>query len=107
MSPRGEILEAGHLDDVEVYVAHELGGGGVRGLEAVEEHVVAGAVRFAVDGVVGEVVSVREGAHLAGAEVVRAAAAVQRAVGAQVVVVRRDVARSAPLRTCKFTKIYI
>lgn len=87
------------MDDVEVDVPHEVRGGGVGGLEAVEQHVVARAVRLAVERVVGEVVPLREGAHLAGAQVVRAAAAVQRPVGAQVVVVGRYVAGAAPFCT--------
>lgn len=99
VSPVGFVLEAGHLDDVEVDVSHEMRGGGVGRLEAVEEHVVAGAVRLAIDRVVGEVVPRGEGAHFRGAEVVRAATPVQPPVSAEVVVVRRYVARAAPFRT--------
>lgn len=101
LSAGGLVFETRHLHEVEVDVAHEVCGGGVGVLEAVEEHVVAGAVRLAVERVVGEVVAAREGAHLGGAEVMRATTAVQRAVSAQVVVVRRYVARAAPLCTCK------
>lgn len=79
--------------------------GGVSGLQAVEEHVVALAVGLAVDGVVREVVAVGEGADLGGAEVVSSAAAVEAPVRAQVVVVRCDVARAAPLCACRYTEI--
>lgn len=97
-----DVLEAGYLNDVEVDVSHEVWGGGVGGLEAIEEHVVTSTVRFTVEWVVGEVVAAGEGAHLRGAEVVRAAAAVQAPVRAQVVVVCGYVTRAAPL--CTYNK---
>lgn len=96
----GKVLEAGHLNYIEIDVPHEVRGGRVGRLQTLEKHVVAGAVRLAVEGVVGEVVASGEGADLAGTQVVRAAAAVQGPVGAQVVVVRRDVARPAPFSAC-------
>lgn len=95
----GPVFEAGHLDQVEVDVAHELRSGGVGGLEAAEQHVVADAVRLAVERVVGEIVAAREGPHFGGAQVVRAAAAVEPPRRAQIVVVRRDVACAAPFCT--------
>lgn len=76
-------------------------GGGVCCLEAVEEHVVTAAVGLAVDRVVGKVVAAREGAHLRGAEVVGAAAAVEAPVRAEVVVVCCYVACTAPFRAWK------
>lgn len=91
-----DVFETGYLDDVEVDVSHEVSGGGIGGLEAVEEHVVAGAMRLAVERIVGEVVPAGEGAHFGGTQVVRTAAAVQATIRAQVVVVRGYVARTAP-----------
>lgn len=96
MAAGGQVFQARDLDDVEVDVSHDLCCWGVGRFEAVEEHVVASAVRLAVERVVGEVVAAREGAHLGGAEVVGAAAAVQPPVRAQVVVIRGDVASTAP-----------
>lgn len=87
------------MDDVEVYVPHEMRRGCVGRLEAVEEHVVTGAVRLAVERVVGQVVAAGEGADLGGAQVVGSAAAVEASVRAQVVVVRCYVACAAPLCT--------
>lgn len=81
-------------------MAHEVSGRGVGGLEAVEEHVVAMAVRLAVDRVVGEVVASSESAHLSGAEVMRATATVQPPVCAQVVVVSGYVTCTTPFCTC-------
>lgn len=83
-------------------MAHEVGGGGVGGFEAIEEHVVAVAVRLAVDRVVGEVVASGEGAHFGGAEVMCATATVQPPVSAQVVVVGRYVACTTPFCTCNW-----
>lgn len=94
-----DVLEAWYLNDIEVDVSHEVRGGGVGRLEAIEEHVIAGTVRLAVQRVVGEVVAAGEGADLGGAEVVRAAAAVQASVCAQVVVVCSYVTSAAPLCT--------
>lgn len=81
-------------------MAHEVSSGGVGGLEAVEEHVVAMAVRLAVDRVVGEVVASGESAHFGRAEVMRATATVQPPVCAQVVVVSGYVACTTPFCTC-------
>lgn len=97
-----DVFKAGHLDDVKVYVSHEMWGGRVGGLEAVEEHVVTRAVRLAVQWLVGEVVPAGESLDLGGAEVVRAAAAVQASGRAKVVVVCCYVACAAPLCTCKY-----
>lgn len=77
---RGSILEARHLHEVEVYVTHKVRGWSVGGLEAVEEHVVADAMRLAVERVVSKIVSLWEGAHLGGAQVMRATAAVEPTV---------------------------
>lgn len=77
-----------------------MGGGGVGGLEAVEEHVIAMAVRFAVDRVVGEIISSGKGAHLGGAEVMCATATVQPPVCTQVVIVGRYVSCTTPFCTC-------
>lgn len=76
-----------------------MGGGGVGSLEAIEEHVIAVAVRLAVDRIVGEVVASGEGAHLGGAEVMCATATVQPPVCAQVVVVGRYVPCATPFCT--------
>lgn len=89
------------MDDVEVYVAHEMCCGRVGCLEAVEEHVVARTVGFTIEGVICEVVSPGEGAHFAGAEVVGSTAAVEGAVGAEVVVVGCYIACAAPFGTWK------
>lgn len=90
------VVQARYSHQVEVYVPHELGSWGVGGFQAREQLVVAKAVRFAVYGVVGEVVSAGESSHFHRAEVMGPAASVHGPLHAQVVVVFGYVAGATP-----------
>lgn len=82
-------------------MAHQVRGGSVRVFQAVEQHVVTGAMGLAVERVVGEVVAAGERPYFGRAEVVRPAAAVQGPVRAQIVVIRRYVTGAAPFCACE------